>query len=719
MQGIIPDSSVPITTGTVPDLGVPKLEKGKVPSTNYPKIEYNAPEQINRVYRPDEFDYSESAWGGFINNGLGAAMLASDLPTFDVQQGYDAEAALLAQEKELGYQVNDVDREHLLRSRSEGEFQYRQFQIDEKAEGLRKMSANPLSGVLGASVDADVFLGYGIGAASRVAKIGRAATAASLTVGTAAGTAGTYAYAYGDAPFSTTDAAVHVAIASSLAFLYGTGFKYAKKGSEGTPKAPASATGAADDVTGTTGTVSPNNATGASTSDMEAGLAGVGRGGDTNTINRAGMDSMDIDSVRYSEMSNLRKVRVAAGTLRRVKDAVESAFGKSAFDGVLKSRHIHVLESADQLPKALQGSAGTHVYDPLTDTVFIMGDKITKENARTVMMQGVGISVGLERTLGTATYDGLMGALEALAKKGDTNAIAAIAGAKGKDYLRAENALAAYIEKSGIEVGFVREIVAKVKAYLKDTMGVDVNLTKEDIVALVQSSTKKTLKKEQVAATDPTHVWAGSAAQFDEFDTAFVGTGEGNVLQGWGLYSASDKHVADWYRLKETAARSMSKEEGGLYRAKLKDAKSTDFLAWESSTQSPRVKAILNKAGVSTKGTGKDVYFKLMETMPGDTPLAKAKATSNYLYDLGIKGNKYPSGKAKRVGTGENNYVFFSEKNVAIDKKYAGGSEVEPLHIPSGRESNRRIVDDPDNATDADILNAIDDSNDVDFKGVL
>ena len=47
-----------------------------------------------------------------------------------------------------------------------------------------------------------------------------------------------------------------------------------------------------------------------------------------------------------------------------------------------------------------------------------MGDKITKDNARTVMMQGIGVSVGLERTLGTATYDGLIGALEALAKNG-------------------------------------------------------------------------------------------------------------------------------------------------------------------------------------------------------------------------------------------------------------------------------------------------------------
>ena len=245
MQGIIPDSSVPIKTGTVPDLGTPDVNAntGQVKPIVFPKPEYTPEDPLNRVYRPDEFGYSAAIWGGFVNNGMGAALLASDMPAFEVQQGYDAEAALLVQEKELGYQVGDVDREHLLRSRSEGEFQYRQFQIDEKAQGMRAMAARPFTGLVGASADVDVVLGYGIGAASRVAKLGRAATATNLTVGTVAGTTGTYAYAYGDAPFSNTDAAVHVAVASSLAFLYGTGFKYAKKGEEaatakGSPEAP-------------------------------------------------------------------------------------------------------------------------------------------------------------------------------------------------------------------------------------------------------------------------------------------------------------------------------------------------------------------------------------------------------------------------------------------------------------------------------------------------
>ena len=90
------------------------------------------------------------------------------------------------------------------------------------------MAARPIAGMLGATADVDIALGYGIGAASRIAGASRAATMANLVVGTAAGTAGTYAYAGDRAPFNTADAAAHVAFSSSLAFLYGTGFKYSK-----------------------------------------------------------------------------------------------------------------------------------------------------------------------------------------------------------------------------------------------------------------------------------------------------------------------------------------------------------------------------------------------------------------------------------------------------------------------------------------------------------
>ena len=97
-------------------------------------------------------------------------------------------------------------------------------------------------------------------------------------------------------------------------------------------------------------------------------------------------------------------------------------------------------------------------------------------------------------------------------------------------------------------------------------------------------------------------MWAGSA-QFDEFDTSFVGR-EGNVLQGWGLYGSADKNVADWYRLKEIG---YPKTEGGLYRANY--AKSSDFIAWESTTQSPQVKAVLK---VSRLGTAKKSNFNFI-----------------------------------------------------------------------------------------------------------
>ena len=231
---IIPDSSVPITTGTAPDLGPINPSVGQVQGASatatglFPRPEYTPKVEEPKNYRPAEFGISEAVWGGMLQTAWAAAMMANDMPAFEVVPNFDAEAELIKMEQELRYQVQDDDREHLLRSRSPGEFMYRQFQLDEKARGLQAMAARPVAGMLGAAADVDIALGYGIGAASRIAGVSRAVTMTSLTAGTAAGTAGTYAYAGDRAPFNTADAAAHVAFSSSLAFLYGTGFKYNK-----------------------------------------------------------------------------------------------------------------------------------------------------------------------------------------------------------------------------------------------------------------------------------------------------------------------------------------------------------------------------------------------------------------------------------------------------------------------------------------------------------
>lgn len=46
--------------------------------------------------------------------------------------------------------------------------------------------------------------------------------------------------------------------------------------------------------------------------------------------------------------------------------------------------------------------------------------------------------------------------------------------------------------------------------------------------------------------------WHGSPHSFDKFSTSAIGTGEGAQVYGWGLYFASNKEVAEWYRKRLT-----------------------------------------------------------------------------------------------------------------------------------------------------------------------
>ena len=42
--------------------------------------------------------------------------------------------------------------------------------------------------------------------------------------------------------------------------------------------------------------------------------------------------------------------------------------------------------------------------------------------------------------------------------------------------------------------------------------------------------------------------WHGTPHEFDEFSSSRIGSGEGNQAYGWGLYFASRREIADWYR---------------------------------------------------------------------------------------------------------------------------------------------------------------------------
>jgi len=83
----------------------------------------------------------------------------------------------------------------------------------------------------------------------------------------------------------------------------------------------------------------------------------------------------------------------------------------------------------------------------------------------------------------------------------------------------------------------VDEQQAAVLSYLMDSMGLD-----RSTIDFMRGSTPDPRLLNQ-------RVWHGSSAAFSRFDTGFIGTGEGEQAYGWGLYFASRKSVAEWYRV--------------------------------------------------------------------------------------------------------------------------------------------------------------------------
>lgn len=56
----------------------------------------------------------------------------------------------------------------------------------------------------------------------------------------------------------------------------------------------------------------------------------------------------------------------------------------------------------------------------------------------------------------------------------------------------------------------------------------------------------------------------GTPHEFDEFDMAKIGTGEGAQAYGWGLYFAGDRGIAEFYRRKLTASRAPQTYKGKM-----------------------------------------------------------------------------------------------------------------------------------------------------------
>lgn len=150
----------------------------------------------------------------------------------------------------------------------------------------------------------------------------------------------------------------------------------------------------------------------------------------------------------------------------------------------------------------------------------------------------------------------------------------------------------------------------------------------------------------------------GSPHKFDKFSLQKIGTGEGNQAYGFGLYFASRREVAEYYR------DSLSDgKEGHLYKVEIPE--DDQYLDWDKpmGKQSEAIQAAIKKLPhdfvnvIKNKDWyGENFYQTLVDTF------GSAESASEQLASLGIAGIKY-----KDQGSRLNSYVRNTKDNTKFE----------------------------------------------------
>lgn len=159
----------------------------------------------------------------------------------------------------------------------------------------------------------------------------------------------------------------------------------------------------------------------------------------------------------------------------------------------------------------------------------------------------------------------------------------------------------------------------------------------------------------------------GSPHKFEKFDLGSVGTGTGIQAHGLGLYFAFSKNTAKRYRDRLKGRRDTYTGEGSLVEVEIPE---NDVLLDENKSiekQPPKVreiiKAELERIGGSAN-SGRSFYKELMFEMKRRGAENPARAASEHLNKLGIKGIKYVG-----MVDGES-YVIFDDQAIKIINSY-------------------------------------------------
>lgn len=190
---------------------------------------------------------------------------------------------------------------------------------------------------------------------------------------------------------------------------------------------------------------------------------------------------------------------------------------------------------------------------------YLIADNINPGEERAVFLHEVGSHLGLQRLLGPERFNRLVNQLKAWAARNDDSqesqlAQAALARvqAAGTSTAQHDSETVAYFIEEAVKAGvdptalnyrselgrWFRQLWAAFKSALRHLGVVNLDkLTARDVVDLAYGAARLELHG----------TWHGTAARFRNFNTDYMGTGEGAQAYGWGVYVAGREGIGRGY----------------------------------------------------------------------------------------------------------------------------------------------------------------------------
>ena len=222
-------------------------------------------------------------------------------------------------------------------------------------------------------------------------------------------------------------------------------------------------------------------------------------------MNVVGLEGAKEDSPSEKTLA-LQRGATAGLSVSKVRDVLSKKFGKRGIESLEKRGILNIVETAADLPVGLIRSADEAgrvrgLYDPKTESAYIVANRVTEQNAVKILLHEVGTHFGLVRTIGSKAYADIVTELwdgrETTFKPWFDRVSRVYGGRNLSDEILAEEVLAAIAEDtSDITLSLRTRIYNAIRKFLQDIFGVPfaAKLTEKEIGHIIQGALRHTMR---------------------------------------------------------------------------------------------------------------------------------------------------------------------------------------------------------------------------------